>query len=265
MLGNQPEEYNRADAVFYDLYATGMAGDSRFYVEEATKAGSPVLELGCGTGRILIPIAQSGVEVVGLDRAQSMLAIAEDNIAGLGDAVQDRIELVEGDMRSFMLQRQFNLVMIPFRAFLHLMTPEDQRQALWRIRDHLVDGGRLVLNVFDPRHEFLAEEVRFPEPALRKHADFIRPDNGNRVVVWNSIRYDLTQQVINEDRIFDEMDADGNVVAKTYTVLNLRYMFRNEMQYLFELCGFEVEALYGDFNRGPFRYGGEQVWVARKV
>lgn len=259
------QEYDRADAIFYDQCSTGLPGDSRFYVEEAQKAGSPVLELGCGTGRITIPVAQAGVEIVGLDRAPRMLQIAGENISKVGGDVGERIELVQGDMRSFMLEKRFNLVMIPYRTFLHLMTPEDQRQALWRIRDHLVDGGLLVLNVFDPRLEYIVEDIRSPEPPLRKHAEFVRPDNGNRVIVWDSIRYDLSRQVINEDRIFEEVDRRGNVVSKSYTELNLRYVYRYEMQYLLELTGFEIEALYGDFNRGPFRYGGEQVWIARKA
>ena len=91
------EEYDRADARFYDYYSTGVPGDVRFYVEEAKRAGSPVLELGCGTGRILIPTAQAGIDIVGLDRAPAMLAIARDKLSELGAETRRRIELVEDD------------------------------------------------------------------------------------------------------------------------------------------------------------------------
>jgi SAM-dependent methyltransferase len=258
-------QYERADAVFYDLYAIGIPGDSQFYVEEAKKAGSPVLELGCGTGRTLIPIAQAGVDIVGVDLSEKMLDIAKRNISELSEGVQNRIELAKADMRSFALDRQFRLVTIPYRAFLHLMTTDDQKQALWRIRDHLVDGGLLALNIFDPRLDFIVQDLTHPEPALRKHGEFIRPDNGNRVVIWDAIKYDLEKQIINEDRVFEEIDGAGNVVSKSYSALHLRFIYRYEMQHLLELCGFKIEAFYGDFKRGPFRYGGEQVWVARKA
>lgn len=258
-------EYEGAGAAFYDYFELGQPGDVRFYVEEAQRAGSPVLELGCGTGRTLIPVAQGGVDIVGVDRAESMLAIAKEHISGLSAETRERIELVHGDMRSFALEKRFNLIMLPNRSFLHLLTPEDQRQALGRIRDHLADGGRLALNVFDPRLEWIVEDYKFPESPLRKHAEFIRPDTGNRVVVWATREYQPVEQVINEDFIFEEVDGAGMAIARSYSSLTLRYVYRFEMQHLLELCGFKVEALYGNFQRGTFRYGGEQVWVCQRT
>lgn len=143
-------EYDRTDAGIYDSFSTGLEGDEAFYVEEALKAGGPVLELGCGTGRITIPIAEAGVSIVGLDLAPSMLEIARRKIAGLPKATGQLLRIVEGDMRTFSLERRFPLAIIPYRAFLHMMTADDQRRALTRIREHLTDGGRLVFNVFDP-------------------------------------------------------------------------------------------------------------------
>jgi SAM-dependent methyltransferase len=257
-------EYDRADAAFYDSYSTGTEGDLPFYVEEARKAGAPVLELGCGTGRILIPTAEAGLTVTGLDRAPSMLAVARQKIARLDDELQRRITLVEGDMRTFSLGKRFNLVMIPFRAFLHLLTVEDQRQALGRIREHLVHGGHLVLNIFDPRLDVIVIQQGLVGTAQKKMDEFVHPETGRRVVIWDTIQYDLERQVLEEERIFEEVDGDGKMVSRTYNTLILRFIYRYEMQHLLELCGFQVEALYGDFQRGPFRAGGEQVWVARR-
>lgn len=264
MQSNPQPEWNSVDALFYDLFSTGLPGDSQFYVEESVRSGSPVLEIGCGTGRLLIPIAQAGVDIVGLDRAPRMLDIAREKVAGLSQDTQSRIEFVLGDMRSLMLERQFNLVMVPYRAFTHLLTTDDQKQALSRIRDHLIDGGKLIMNNNDRSLESLAQEIAQPEPLLKKIADFVRPDNGNRVIVWSTGSYDPTTQVHVEDRVFEEIDNGGNTLSRTHTPLIYRTMFRFEMQHLLELCGFEVEALFGDFQRGPFRYSGEQVWVARK-
>src|SRR5262249_7213750 len=142
------EEYSGAAAMFYDYCFHGLEGDVQFYIEEANKAGAPVLEIGCGTGRILLPVAKTGVEIVGLDRSPTMLAILRQKLAKLSTESQRKIELIEGDMRNFALGRRFNLVMIPYRAFLHLLTPKEQRQALTCIYEHLADNGRLIFNIF---------------------------------------------------------------------------------------------------------------------
>ena len=128
-------DFYQVAAAFYDrtfgrAELEGERGDVAFYVEEARRAGAPALELACGTGRVLIPVAEAGLTVVGLDSSAAMLSIAQEKIAELPDTTQRRIELVEGDMRSFALDQRFKLIMIPFRSFLHLMTPAAQRQAL---------------------------------------------------------------------------------------------------------------------------------------
>ena len=258
------EEYDRTDAAFYDYHSTGVEGDVAFYVEEARKAGSPVLELACGTGRILIPVAQAGVEVVGVDRSPSMLAVARRKVADLPEEVQDRITLLDGDMRDFTLDQRFHLVMIPYRSFLHLLTIEDQRRALVCVRDHLADEGRLILNVFDPRLDIIAAHEHPLGQAMKRMSEFEHPETGRTVVVWDSRRYDPAGQFVREYFIFEELDEAGTVSRKWYVPLTLRYIYRYEMQHLFELAGFRVEALYGDFSRGPFRHGGEQVWIAKK-
>jgi len=258
------KEYDRIDADFYDYYATGLEGDVQFYVEEAQKAGSPVLELGCGTGRILIPIAESGISIVGLDCAPAMLSIAREKISKLNVETQSRIKLVEGDMHNFSLHQRFKLVMIPYRAFLHLLTPEDQRQALCCIREHLTDNGLLIFNIFDPRLETIAAHTTSLGTAMKRGREFIHPDTGHRVVVWDSRQYDPGCQMLKQYFIFEELDDEGRVISKTYSPISLRYVYRYEMQYLLELCGYRIEALYGDFQRGPFRHGDEQIWVARR-
>jgi SAM-dependent methyltransferase len=111
-------EYAGERAVYYDCLATGVEGDVAFYVGEARSAGSPVLELGCGTGRILIPTAEAGVEVVGLDASPDMLAIARNKLERLPAHVHKRVQLREGDMRDFALHSRFLLVTIPYRTFL---------------------------------------------------------------------------------------------------------------------------------------------------
>ena len=258
-------EYDRTDAGMYDSYSTGLEGDEAFYVEEALKAEGPVLEIGCGTGRIMIPIAEAGVPVVGLERAPAMLEVARRKIAGLPEETSRRIRIVAGDMRTFTLEQRFDLVLIPYRAFLHLITSEDQRRALARIHEHLTDRGRLVFNIFDPSIEIIAAHMARPSGTLNFMGSFTHPDSGRKVMVWDTRRYDPKEQTLEEYRFFEEVDDEGGMVSRTVTPLHLRYIHRFEMQYLLACCGFEIEALYGDFSRGPFQHGNEQVWVARKT
>lgn len=259
------DEYGGAGASFYDVHSLGLEGDVQFYLEEARKTGTPVLEIGCGTGRILLPSAQAGNTIVGLDRSPDMLAVLRGKLAKLTPDVQARVELIEGDMRDFSLGRLFNLITIPYRAFLHLLTPKAQRQALECIRKHLTDDGRLVFNIFDPNLEMIASALSLTGTNLRRDTEFIHPETGNQVIVWYSGQYEPESQLLNAYFIFEEIDTQGKVVQKTYSPLTLRYVHRYEMRYLLELSGYKVEALYGDFQRGPFRYGGEQIWVVRKT
>jgi hypothetical protein len=191
--------------------------------------------------------------------------MARRKLSGLRAEIRSRIELVEGDMRDFSLGRHFKLVMIPFRAFLHLLTPADQRQALLCIHEHLTDDGLLVFDIFDPRLDIITAHFGSLGRAMKRDSEFIHPDTGHRIIVWGTRQYDPERQTIEQYFIFEELDDEGKVISKRYIPLVLRYVYRHEMQYLLALCGYRVEALYGDFQRGPFRYGGEQIWVARRA
>jgi ubiquinone/menaquinone biosynthesis C-methylase UbiE len=258
-------QYDEVHADYYDLTASGVAGDVDFYVEEAANTGGPVLELGAGTGRTLIPIAEAGIEIVGLDNSSAMLAVAREKASALPEQVRNRISFVESDMRNFSLDRKFKLITIPFRAFQHIYTPEDQRAALKCIREHLTDDGKLIFGIFDFRVHMAAEHMGSLGSAIKKLREFIHPDTGRQVIIWASNRYDPEQQMVTEDRIFEELDEHGRSIRRDFTQFSLRWLYRYEMQYLLELCGFEVEALYGNYMRRPFKHGSEQIWIARKA
>jgi SAM-dependent methyltransferase len=261
MAARSPE-YTGDSAFLYDSLATGVEGDVAFYVEEARAAGSPVLELGCGTGRILIPMAEAGLEVVGVDASADMLAVAREKLQRCGPDVQRRVQLVPGDMRNFALDRSFSLVTIPYRAFLHNLGVDDQVRTLTRVREHLAGNGRLIFNVFDPKVQLLAAG-RWSMPPDRRR-EFVHPRTGNRVRITEDFRYDLDRQLVDGRFVLDEMDAAGRILTTTDSPLTLRYVFRYEMEHLLVRCGLRVEALFGDFRRGAFRPGGEQIWVVRR-
>lgn len=265
MLERNQQEYDKTAAKYYDWNSHGVEGDVGFYIEEAKGSETPALEVGCGTGRVLFPLAEAGVEVVGLDRAAHMLGVARRKLSKLHEQVQSRIELVQGDMRNFSLRRQFALIIIPYRSFQHLVTPKDQRRALSVIHAHLTDGGRLVFNIADPDVRTMSYYQTNASQIAHKEAEFADPSNGNRVIEWAVRGYDPDLQVLEQDTVFEEINDRGQVLTKTYVPLRLRYTHRYEMRYLLELTGYKVEQLYGGFDRRPFGKGGEQIWVARKT
>ncbi|MDP6452498.1 MAG: class I SAM-dependent methyltransferase [SAR202 cluster bacterium] len=243
----------------YDSVYSYVRDDIPFYLGEALSVEGAVLELGCGTGRVAIPIAQTGVDVVGIDNSQAMLDQAQIKADRLGPGAGS-LDLVNADMRDFSLDTTFDLAIIPFRGFLALLTVEDQRRALLNIRRHLNIGGRLVFNIFVPDIQMLLQVGDTPYH-LRDVTD---PEADITYVLWQQSSYDIHEQIIDVRISIEELDDHRAVVKKFYRDFQLRYAFRWEVYHLLASCGFEIVDLYGDFDRTPFdETSGEMVWVAR--
>jgi SAM-dependent methyltransferase len=251
-------------AEFYDHVAPYRErGDVAFFAEMAQAAGGSVLEIGCGTGRVLIPTARAGFEIVGLDLSPSMLTVCRQNLATEPAEVQARAQLVEGDMRDFDLGREFALVTIPFRPFQHLTTVEDQIACLKTIRRHLTPDGRLVLDLFNPSLPYLADPTRLDE--FGDEPEITMPD-GRRVLRRARITgRDYFDQVQDTELIYYVTHPDGKQERLVHS-FPMRYLFRFEAEHLLARCGFEVEALYADYDRSPYgsQYPGELIFVAHK-
>ena len=234
------------------------AGDVEFFRRLAAETGGPVLEIGCGTGRVASALAAAGFEVVGVDRSAAMLRLADERRASLPPDVASRLTFVEGDMTSVMLGRQVPLIVAPSRVFQFALTSEDQRAALRTFKAHLAPGGRLVLDLFDPSLEYVVPGAVFPP----RSGELAHPKSGNRVV-WEIAgrEPDPARQLVISDWAAREVGPTGEVLRDETERLTLRWTTRSEMRLLFELEGLEVIAEYGDFHGGPPRYGSEQVWV----
>jgi SAM-dependent methyltransferase len=138
------------DGRHYDALNSDLVADIPFYVEEAKRAGGPVLELACGTGRLTIPIVQIGVGIFGLDLSASMLAHARTK----ANAASVKIQFVEADCRDFDLGRQFALIFMAFNSMQHLHDYASQAALFANVRKHLAEGGRVIFDVFNPRMGF---------------------------------------------------------------------------------------------------------------
>lgn len=257
------DQYREA-VEFYDHFTQyAERPDIGFYVEESRRAGGPVLEIGCGTGRVLIPTARSGAIIAGLDASAAMLQRCREKLADEAAEVRARVALHEADMRAFDLGRTFALVTIPFRAFQHLLTIEDQLACLRCIHRHLVPGGRLIMDLFNPSLDLLANR---PVNVEQKEGEpFALPD-GRRV--QRSFRIgaqDRFSQVNDVDLIFDVVG--GAPPSRSVQAFRMRYLFRFEAEHLLARGGFVVEHLYADFDRAPYGsvYPGDLIFLAVKA
>jgi ubiquinone/menaquinone biosynthesis C-methylase UbiE len=244
----------------YDSVYSYVLDDIPFYVEEALAAGGPVLELGCGTGRVTIPIADAGVDITGVESSNAMLDVARRKAAALSE--DSRPRLVAGDMRELSLGgQQFYLVIIPFRGFLALMTVEDQMSALSSISSHLAPGGKLIFDVFVPDLDMLVQAG----DTSYHFRDVVDAETGRRLVLWHQSAYDNHAQIIDARIIVEELDEVGTVEKRYYRDFQLRYSHRWELQHLLTTCGYAVDDLYGDFERTPFDEDSmDIVWVTSR-
>lgn len=244
----------------YDVRTTGFAGEIDWWVRRARDAGSPVLEIACGTGRVTWPIARAGVEIVGLDLNPGMLRAAEAKRGREPDDVNARVRFVRGDMTDFSLTETFALAIIPFRAFQALLTPDAQRRSLSCIRRHLRQDGRLIIDVFDPLLDWILPDRTIP--GLPDRPSVIHPVSSNRVTIEVlTRRNDPLRQVLAELWRFTETGPAGEILRREEEILELRWSYRYEMRYLLELSGFSIENEFADFSGAPPRYGSEQIWV----
>ena len=253
-------------AEIYDSVYSYVRSDIPLYTSAAIESGGPVLELGVGTGRVAIPTAELGIDVVGVDNSKAMLAVASRKVATLSEDAGS-LELIQADMRDFTLRdqegrgRSFPLVTMPFRGFLAMLTVEDQFSALRRIYDHLQHDGILVFNIFVPDPNMALEQ----SDDLRHLMDVTDPETGLTRVLYQQSRYDFHNQIVSVRILIEDLDRDNVVTRSMYRDYQLRYCHRWEVHYMLQLCGFEIESLYGDFDLSDFDEAStEMIWVARK-
>jgi SAM-dependent methyltransferase len=223
-------------ARIYDPWSRTVVEDVSFYVEEAVASGGPVLELGIGSGRIAVPVAAAGIEVVGVDLSAGMLEVARESAALAGVT----LELHHGDMRDPPVEGEFPLVLAPFRSLLHMETDSDRRSALRAVRRHLAPKGRFVFDVFAPSKEDILEtHGRWleREPGIWERAD------------WNEQTRTLILRVRGER-------AEAEMSLAWLSVPEWKALLREE--------GFVVEKVYGWFDRKPWRGGEDSIYVCRR-
>lgn len=237
------------DADFYDRLMSDpdSSPDVAFYASLAGSTPASILELGCGTGRLLLPLASAGYAVTGIDNVPGMLTVARRK-------AQDALlapDLVLADVRQFKLDTKFRLISFAHNSIGHLHTLSDLQACLKCVHAHLSSDGIFVIDMFNPLPRLLAVA-----PGVRGRIGGFVDDTGERVEVTETSRYDDAAQMLH--RVWHVTPANGET---TYVEFKTRVMFPQELDNLLRLNGFCIRAKYGNFAKEAFTTGSPQQLV----
>ena len=234
-------------------------GEIEFYLEMAREIGEPILELGCGTGRVTLPLAEGGLHVTGVDYSEGMLSIARHKAAARPTEIQQRLTLILQDVTKLDLDGKFRFAFFPYRSFQYILTCVQQKAALNSVRNCLEPKGLLVLDLYDPTPALLFDrDMPFTPPVA--------------VNKWTGQRYFREIMDVSFDRVEQtrsnlwrivEIGPDGEELREEKRLVVHRWTYRWELRHLLEFCGFTIEAEYSDFARSSPAYGKGLIVVAR--
>lgn len=231
------------DGELYDRLFGELRYDVEFYLGLARQAPGPVLEVACGTGRVLVPLLEAGVDADGLDLYPSMLQVLQKKTRG----AERKPDLHLADMRSFSLPRRYRWIFIPFNGFLHNLTTEDQLSTLRTCRSHLVTGGTLVMEIFFPGLEVIAG----PEGTPVLEHEVQDKDSGRYIRIFDTRRLYRVEQVQRSEIEIQELDAERRLVTSHRSKTEIRWIYRWEAELLFRTAGFSRWEIQGGFDGRP--------------
>lgn len=231
------------DGELYDALFNDFPYGVDFYVDLARQARGPVLDVGCGTGRILLACAQAGAEVDGLDLSEPMLDTLRAKATALGLAPRLR----RGDMAEFRLERRYALVMITFNGFIHNLTPEAQIGCLECCREHLAPGGRLAFDLYFPGLSIIGA----PENRRVLEFETTHPRTGAALRLYDTRRFDRVEQLQHSLTEIEVLGERGEVVRAQRSEYAVRWVYKSEMALLLRAAGFRRWEIFGGFDRRP--------------
>ena len=238
------------DADIYDGMNTQL-GDLEFYKKWMPKnKNANILELCCGTGRLTIPLAKEGHIITGLDFTSSMLDKAKTKAA----KEELQITFVQGDMRDFLLPEKYDLIFIPFNSIHHLYSNEDIFKAFGSVKRHLKDGGRFILDCFNPNIQYVVEA----EKEQKQIAEYTTED-GREIVIKQTMNYESASQI---NRITWHYFINGSFDSTQN--LDMRLFYPQELNSYLERSGFTIIHKFGSFEEEPFDDGSEkQIFICK--
>jgi SAM-dependent methyltransferase len=245
------------DALLYDYEYRRRRADVNFYKQLVQRLVGPcgrILELACGSGRVTIPLARAGHQVVGLDLSGPMLERAEARLGRLSQATRARVSLHQADMRTFALGERFPLILMTFNSFEHLYTRVEVSACLERVRAHLAPGGHFVFDVQNPNLPWLCRDPHKRWARTR----FTHPTSKRRCIYSTSHEYDPVSQIVLIRLYYQSVEPA--VGPERTVLLSQRKFFPAELEALLDAGGMRVHERYGDFA-GEELHGDSQSQV----
>jgi SAM-dependent methyltransferase len=240
----------------------GERQDIEFYISAAIKAGGPVLELACGSGRLLLGIARAGIRITGLDYSNSMLKCLREKIAREPSDTQQLIEVIQGDMTTFHLDRKFPLILVAFRSFQHLLKIEDQVACLSAIKRHLSRDGRVILDFSHTGAQSIGNVAALQESGTQ--AAFHLGDGRYIELKARVSAFHPATQINDIEMIYYVQYPDGRSERLVHA-FPIRYLFRYEVEHLIARSGLLVLNSFGDFDHSPLGDDSpEMIFIAAK-
>jgi ubiquinone/menaquinone biosynthesis C-methylase UbiE len=261
-LYRHPEEY--------DLEHLGDSEDVEFYVSLVRRLQPrKVLELGCGTGRITLPLAEQGAQlafdVIGLDSQAEMLETAKKRQLEAPPKVRERLRLIQGDMRTWQSESAFDLIVIPCSSISHLLTLQDQLTVWNQCRRNLRPGGRFVVEITMPNMATFADSFNVPPRALVEiDVDKSDESDGVRFIRRKTSRY-LSHEQCAQTRFLYEKYQNGRAIDGYIDDFAGHVFFPRELQLLFLHTGFEVEQTLGDYRGRPLKPNSPLIIMIGKL
>ena len=241
-------------AQFYEWEHRDFREDLSLYLAFARASTGPILDAACGAGRLLIPLAEAGYSLTGVDSSQRMLELARSRLPELREP--RRVHLVQGDLRTLELGDSFGMALVALGSFHHLMTAEDQRRALRSLAKHLKPGGLLLIDLVNPTPEWLAagdgalvHQLTAPFPGPEG------PDRMSKFVARTTRSEDQTEQSL---LIYDQTSSDGAVTRHEFE-METRYLFRYEAEMLVSAASFRLRDIYGGYGPDTYRGGSPRM------
>lgn len=245
-------------ARFYDLTHASLTADLPFVLTLAARADGPVLELGCGSGRLLLPLARAGHTVTGIDSSAGMLARARARLVQEEAAVQARVTLLQADMTTSALPDapQFGLIIIPYNTLLHL----DKTQvvvALRQAQNYLAENGRIFIDLANP-----GDIASTPEDALLSLENVLTdPESGELIVHLASNRLDTVGQILHITWIYDVSPPGGGTVSRTVAQSAYYYRYPHQLELLLQEAGYKLLHLWGNYDQSPYNETSDRLLV----
>lgn len=248
----------------YDLEHEGDEEDVAFYLRLLARwQPRRVVELAAGSGRVTIPLARAaaarGIQIVGLEREGPMLEEAMRKRAGLDDEARRCLSFVSGDMRAWRAERPCDLIIAPCSSLSHLLTLDDQIAAWQCAWEGLADGGRFVVDLTMPNLAAYADSMQTPPRTLVEiDVDARDPNTGTRLLRYKTTRY-LPHEQRAEIRFLYDKFPDGSHVDRYVSDFDCHVYYPREVELLFRLTGFRVEAWFGDYSMRRLRMSSPQL------